>query len=350
MIVSPSPFFGRNSVYRGPVNYLAVRRRVENVGSVYETSMQYRISGDGKRYYPRNVQGDIATFRRSDSGGGGALFVERLRKIGSKLYMCARVVDSGNNISANTRALLFSSDDGEFWDLIPTGIEGEMGGARYMVDIAGNATYIVALASTGHRSVSIDGGETFSPYGAIGFTGNNPALSLAASDAGFAAGGINGQLRTSSDPTSVWTARDLQFGSAPVQNIVAGNVFVASGANKIASCPLNNLSVWTARNSPVAGANDLSGFLSYGNGKWFAGGGVNIWCTSSDGLTWHVPTETPFTQNFVVYEALFDGEKWSVIGSGKVAFGNGVDPWQVEASPRLPENYPIRAVYAALFS
>lgn len=336
MILNPTPFLGFNGVFKGPVNHVAMAQRLLGVTPI-STDIGFRVSSSGKQFHPRGIDGDLASATQG-GGGSGAFYPSEIRKIGSALYAVGRLWDDGNNARC---AIYRSADGGRTWWHKPTSIDGTKGssGDREFVGIAGNNDYIVALSSSGERAVSTDGGETFTGYGNIGFSGTKPARCIAASAAGFVAGGLSGQLFTVADPRSAWGARTSQFGSGRIDVAVAGNVFLMAGINGLVStAPLNDLSTFTARTTGISG--NFNG-AAHRSGRWFLWGPQSLWVTTPDGLgSFTVPASNP---GGIVTDCYHDGEKWLAFRhGGGLAFSENDTTWETVDSPGL-----IAAPYVA---
>lgn len=336
MIINPTVFTGWNSVYRGPINHIAIARDI--VGSPVRSDLHLSVSEDGETFYPSSPTGDLRLARRG-VGAYGAFEASATIKVGGRHLMVGRLWDNNND----SRCAIFSSVDLVQWDRVPTSIDGSIGssGFRGFVDIATNSSYVVALSSTGERAVSTDGGETFTGYGNVGFVGAAPpAKSIAASSSGFVAVGISGQLfSVIGDPRGSWTSRTSRFGSKDIATVVAGNVFCAVGANGVASTsPLTDLVSWTLRST---GTTTFLSDLFYGDGKWFASGS-GTWLTSADAISgWSVPANRPGGDDFsVARSGYFDGETWRIHwGNGRLSVGDGTSWTDIENPGLAPFPY-----------
>lgn len=341
MILNPSPFLGFNSVFKGPVNHVAMAQRITSAGIPITTDLGFRVSNNGKRFHRRGIEGDLPAATQGGDGLPGAFYPSALKKIGSALYAIGRLWDDGNN----ARCAIFRSDDsGRTWLHRPTSIDGTKGssGDRDFVGIDGNDSYIVALSSTGERAVSTDDGETFTGYGNIGFSGTRPARCIAASSAGFVAGGISGQLFAATDPRTAWGSRTSQFGTGRIDVAVAGNVFLLAGINGLVStAPLNNLSTFTARSTGISG--NFSG-AAYRAGKWFLWGASGLWVTTPDGMSsFSIPTNDP---GGTVRDCYHDGDKWLAFQvGGQLAISEDETAWETIENSGL-----IAAPYVACAS
>ena len=147
----------------------------------------------------------------------------------------------------------------------------------------------------------------------------------------FAAGGDNGQIRTS--PTgATWTARTSQFGTDSIFGLTFdNNQFVAVGTTgKISTSPTG--ATWTARTSTTS--SELR-CVAFGGGVWAALGGAGTFvCTSTDnGVTWtrtNIATVSGASAGNIVYgNGVFvsvggnstikrstDGVNWTVVQTG----------------------------------
>lgn len=336
MILGPSPFFGFNSVYKGPVNFVAFAPQVlTDSNGQFDANLQFRISGDGERYLERAVKGDLAVYIKSGAGQPGAAFPTRLLRFGGKLYMASRIIDLRRpDLNHDNRGALFRTEDGETWDQIITGIEGTVGGKDWFVDLATDGTRLIVLRNDGTFASSTDG-ESFTNHGSAGLTGTQPAMTVAATASGIAIGGISGQLRTAASVSGSFTTRTSQFGTDTIQRIITGDLFVAVGGTKISTAPLTNLSTWTLRTNP---GGTMSNAV-YGDGRQFAFGGNDIWNVSDDAVTWAAAANKPqdVTTSRVVTDAFFDGTHWhAFLTSGRLAKGDGTGPWQIFESAGLP--------------
>lgn len=331
MILSPTPFLGWNGVYKLPINHVALASSPIS-GSPIRSDIGFRVSTDGETFATYPPAGDLAKANVGGASGFGAFVPTKMQKIGSRFFLLGRLVDDGNN----SRSAIFVSDDLLRWTHKPTSIDGaKFSGWRAFVGIAGNDSYIVALQDTGSRAVSVDGGDTWTGYSNVGFTGSVPATAIAASNSGFVSVGKNGQMRTAVDPRSTWTSVTSRFGTDDILDIVAGSLFCAVGASgKCSTAALTNLSTWTLRST---GTTETLEFAFYGNGRFFAAGFSGVWLTSLNATSWSVPADKPGSSGLSrVRSGYYDGSVWHVHwGSGDYSHSSDGEDWTDSVDPNL---------------
>ncbi|WP_312222557.1 hypothetical protein [Rhizobium rhizoryzae] len=329
MIVFPTPFLSRSSVYRGVWNYMAMASDFSIIGGVVVANHDIRISGDGLNYERRAPGGDMLSFARADTGG--AFQVVGILRMGSLIFAYGRIWD----VADNARCGLFvSTDKGKTFNRLATAVDGIAGasGIRGFVDAVIFGSNAVFLSSTGELAYTSDGIDV-STRANPGFTGTGQVANTIAAGTGFLiAGGVNGQAFSVATPGGTATARNLQFGTSSIEKLRAGNVMVAAGSGKISTASLTDPAAWTARTDPVGGPFD---YLSYNVTKWFAGGLTDKWLESANGATWASAETKPINNNRVRSGILETGRLLLFISGGKLAVTSDFSTWNTNAGSGL---------------
>lgn len=329
MILSPTPFLGWNSVYKGPANFVGFAPRLLSAGTEYTVDLDYRVSGRGLQYKPKGLKGDIADYIISGSGQPGAFFPFDKVVFNGKLILVGTIIDLRKpDFNHQARNAVFVSTDGASFAHVETPIDGTKGSSGYrgIMAVAANSDRVLVIDKAGRTAVSTDA-ETWTAGPVAAFTGTDPVHCLAGSDLGFVAGGINGQLFTlAANATGSWTARTSQFGTTRIDALHVGNVVAAFGQGKISTS--TNLTAWTARASPSGGINAAA----YNGGQWFAGG-QNNFIASTDGLAWAAATKPWGDVNGTLTDIFFSDSQWfAMISVGRLSIGDGSE-WTPVSNP-----------------
>lgn len=334
-ILRVNPLFGRDGKPPQAIRHLA-----------FPTSLAgfVHTAEDPALFVRRRLRGGISWHDRGGTGLPGEFRPSIFKKIGSRLFLGGRMIDGGNP----ARAVLFTAEDvaDPIWEMKETGIEGPKGTGdafRQIVGIESNGTYLVVLSSFGDRAVSLDGGETFTGHGSIGFMGPSDGLGfvngLAASAWGFVAVAIDGQLRTAPDPRGTWTARTSQFGTDDISGVVAGvSNFIAFGAEgKISTSALTNPSSWAARSSGTTTILQM-GFCT--GARTFLAGSGGTWRASTNDTTWTAPTDSPFKGESSIARSFYaaDGEIFVHWGDGRLSRSSDEANWEEIEDPGLSDD------------
>lgn len=336
-ILAPTPFLGWNSVYKGPVNYIALARSLDSGSPVPLTNLHYRVSGDGRRWHQAKLSGDLADHRKGGSGELGAFYPEGTIWFLGRLFIYGRLWDDGNN----SRAAVFVTDDGREINRIATAIDGTEGssGLKHFADAAVTSdNKLVLLCSSGELAISTNG-TSFSTQANIGFTGTMPARAIAAGTGVIVAAGASGQGFSAADPAGAWTSRNLQFGTSEIQKLDAGNVFVAAGAGKLSTSALTSGATWVVQTDPVGGSFD---YLDYVSDRWFGAGITAKWITSTSGTTaWSTPAQKPYIASERVQASIWDGSELLIfLSGGKGSVSDDLTTWDRDIMTGLAaENY-----------
>lgn len=334
MIVFPTPFLSRNSVYRGVWNYLAMAEDYTITGDLIVANHDVRISGDGLNYKRGYPKGNMLAFARSDTGG--AFQVLGFLRLGVLIFAYGCIWDDGNNARCG---LFVSPDNGRSFDRLVTAIDGTAGssGYRAFVDATVLGSTAVFLSAAGELAYTVDGIDV-STRSNLGFAGAGQLANTIAAGTGFIiAGGINGQAFSLTSPAGTPTSRNLQFGSSPIVKIKAGNVLTAVGSAKISTATLTDPANWTARADPVGG---FTYYLRYTGANWFAGGLDAKWLESATGTAWASPAQKPFATNRIASDIMESGRLLLFMGGGKIAASTDFSTWNKDAGSGLaPRDY-----------
>lgn len=335
-----TPHFGRDGLNLRPFEHFAMG---SSIGPSWEGA--FYGAGSDLKFSPQRARGDIGRYREMSANG---VFRPTCKlQHDGKLFIGGRIIVDGNTSIA--ALFVAEASDGWVWRRLALGFETRINGVyRSVAGIAAYGSTVVALISTGERSVSTDNGESFTGHGSIGFTGSSTtgiATCIAASAAGFVAGGVSGQLFECSNPASAWTARNSQFGTTAIAAIIAASVFIIVGNAKISTAALNNLATWTARTVPGGVSLDT---LMARPGRVFAGG-INSWLTTTDGVTWTAPSNKPWgAESSRPRGGYYDGGRWVVhYGSGSVAESSDETIWTDVPSNGLPEQTMAVSAYVS---
>ena len=115
----------------------------------------------------------------------------------------------------------------------------------------------------------------------------------------WVAAGMNGQLRTSTDAIT-WTTQTSEFGFTIIASVAyGGNLWVAGGYDGQLRTSTDAIT-WTTQTSTF-GSNFITA-LAYANNTWVAGGQYGELRTSTDAITWTTQTSTfPSTIQSIAY-------------------------------------------------
>jgi hypothetical protein len=336
-LLRPPVLFGRSGLNARPVNHFAFSTFVVEGG--YQPN--FFSSDDGLEFSRRRARGDYSRFTAYGAGKSGVFWPICSLQHEGKIYLGGRIIDDGSN--ARAAVLVAFDDENPVWELQQTGLEGPKGaGYRGCVGLAVSGGLVCALSSTGERAV-FDGAE-WSSLPNLGFTGNDSsqrATCLIGGPAGFAAGGVSGQLFVAADPMGAWTPQNSQFGSETVvDGCYESGVYVIIGRGKISSASV--LSNWVARAVPAAlGIPDV---IMHAPGRFFVGGFNSVWITSGDAANWLVPADTPFKSAAGRARSGYKlGNRWFVHwNDGLLSYSDDDASWTRAAETGLnAENYVV---------
>jgi uncharacterized protein YebE (UPF0316 family) len=108
----------------------------------------------------------------------------------------------------------------------------------------------------------------------------------------WVAGGISGQIRTSTDATT-WTTVNSNFGTTQIRSVAYGDDLWVAGGYSGQIRTSTPATTWTTVNSNFGTTQIRS--IAYGDGLWVAGGYTGQIRTSTDATTW-----TTVTSNFEI--------------------------------------------------
>jgi hypothetical protein len=142
-LLSPTPFLGFNSIYRGPVTYGAFSSELYLGGGIVTNRLQYIVSPDGLTWHHKTISGDIAGFT-SSAGAGSYHAVDHIIFDGA-IYSYGRI---WTGESTSMLGLFKSADGGQSFDRITTAVDGSTGSRGYVDAVVFGST-LVLLSSTG---------------------------------------------------------------------------------------------------------------------------------------------------------------------------------------------------------
>jgi hypothetical protein len=143
----------------------------------------------------------------------------------------------------------------------------------------------------------------------------------------WVAAGMYGQLRTSTDAIT-WTTQAPEFGTDAIQSVAYANgLWVAGGYNGNIRTSTDAVT-WTTRTSNFGAANIYS--VAYGNNLWVAGGYMGELRTSTDAITWTTQTSTfPVT----IYSVAYGNNLWVAGGFfGEMRTSTDAVTWTTQTS------------------
>jgi hypothetical protein len=185
---------------------------------------------------------------------------------------------------------------------VPNGIYAA---ERFLVDNASLALTVNGFNLTGPTNLNVTNGSlnydgvTFSWTTRTTGFGNTSIDALTFGNGLYVAGGLNGELRTSTD-TITWTSRVSNLISVDTL-LFADNLFIAGGSLGIVTS--TDAITWTTRTVPSA----TYTALTFGNGIYVAAGTGGTLLTSTDAITWTTRTS-----------------EFGATNIRALAFGNGV--------------------------
>ena len=158
--------------------------------------------------------------------------------------------------------------------------------------------------------------------------GNTHIFSIAYGNSLWVAGGNSGQLRTSTDGTT-WTTQTSTFGNSHIRSIAYGNnLWVAGGYGGNIRTSTDAVT-WTTQTSNFG--NTTIAAVAYGNSLWFAGGDTGQLRTSTDAVTW--TTQTSNFGNTFIYSVAYGNSLWVAVGNiGQLRTSTDAITWTTQTS------------------
>ena len=145
----------------------------------------------------------------------------------------------------------------------------------------------------------------------------------------WVAAGDFGQMRTSTDAVT-WTTQTSEFGSDLVKSVAYGNsLWVAVGSNGQIRTS-TDANTWVTRTSNF-GAYDWISDIAYGNNLWVAGGQYGQLRTSTDAITW--TTQTSEFGFYNIASVAYGNNLWVAVGySGQIRTSTDAVTWTTRTS------------------
>ena len=141
--------------------------------------------------------------------------------------------------------------------------------------------------------------------------GTTAIFSVAYGNSLWVAGGVTGQLRTSTDAIT-WTTRVSNFGTTAIRSVTYGNNLWVAGGDVGQLRTSTDAITWTTQTSNFGTTNIFS--VAYGNSLWVAAGFTGQLRTSTDAITWVTQTSNFGTTN--IRSVAYGNSLWVAGGSG----------------------------------
>ncbi|MHA6686343.1 hypothetical protein [Mesorhizobium sp. A556] len=309
MILSPTPFLGWSSVYRGEVKYIAFGRSNSILSPTYYDDAGFRVSSDGRKWFRYGVAGDLARYL----GNFSATIMKRTRHC---LVLGGRI----RLPNGSTEAGLFVSDldDGVTWKRKRTlADQGPSQSRGYYVAITDNANMIAAAIPDGAIAYTTDF-ENWAGLASIGVTLPNIVGQIAATDSRILAS-LGKSMRQSVTPPGPWSSGTAPFPSTNLQDFHGEDIFCAVDLTSLRTAPATG-SPWTTRAIPAS--TDLSTVM-YGDSRWLVGDRTGHLITSTTGITAWSSVTGGYGGDANIDAWLFDGDQWLMFwGADSLSYGS----------------------------